>query len=299
MKNIILNDGNVMPALCYGSSIINYNRDSKSKVFFKFVLKIITLKFKELKKDLSIFKIMNIMKKDDLSAIDTSRSYGFSENLIGLKLKKNRKKYFIITKISNTDQYKGNIEEAVYDSLKRLNTNYIDLLLLHWPVTEKYLDTWKKLEKIRDKGLCKSIGVSNCNIKHLEEIKKIAKYMPVVNEIECHPLFTQNELRDYCNRNNIKILAYTSTARMDSRLGNTCLKSIAKKYNKSVTQIMLRWHYQIDNIPIFNTSVPKRYKENIDIFDFSLTKKEIERITNININSRLRYDPENCDFTKL
>lgn len=185
------------------------------------------------------------------------------------------------------------------DSLSNLNTDYIDLLLLHWPVPEKYIDSWKKIEELKDKGLCRSIGVCNCNERHLEEIKKIAKYMPTVNQIECHPLFTQEDLREYCNKNNIKVLAYTSTARMDERLNKTCLVPIAKKYNKSVAQIILRWHYQIGNIPIFNTTVPKRYEENIDIFDFNLSNEEVEQISKININSRLRYDPENCDFTQL
>lgn len=299
METVLLNDNNKIPVICYGSNIVSYDSNNKFKVILKIIKKILTLKFKELKKDFSILRIMNEMKENDINAIDTSRAYGLSEKLIGKKIKNDRDRYYIITKISNSDQYNGTIEQAVLDSLNKMNTNYIDLLLLHWPVPEKYVDTWKKMEELKDKGICRSIGVCNCNKKHLEEIEKIAKYMPAVNEIECHPLFTQNELRKYCNKNNIKILAYTSTARMDDRLYKTCLVPIAKKYNKTVAQIILRWHYQIKNIPIFNTTIPKRYKENIDIFDFSLTDDEIESISKININSRLRYDPENCDFRQL
>lgn len=299
MKKIVLNDGNIIPSLCYGTSILNYNYNNKIKFYGNIAKKFLKFDFKSLKRDFSILNVMEYMLKEDLSAIDTSRAYGASEDFIGMKLNKNRNKYYIITKISNNYQYSGEIEKCVKESLKHLNTDYIDLLLIHWPVTNKYIETWKQLENLKDKGIVKSIGVCNCNIHHLEEIKKIAKYIPVVNQIECHPLFTQTELREYCNKNNIKIMAYTSTARMDERLYKTCLVNIAKKYGKSVPQIILRWHYQIGNIPIFNTSVPKRYKENIDIFDFELLDDEIEQISNININSRLRYDPDNCDFTKL
>ena len=155
------------------------------------------------------------------------------------------------------------------------------------------------MEFLKKQGLCKSIGVCNCNIHHLEEIRKLGTIMPSVNEIECHPLFTQEKLRKYCKDNDIQVLAYTSTARFDDRLQNTCLKSIAKKYNKDIVQIILKWHIQIGNIPIFNTTNRKRYVSNMDIFDFKLTNDEIKNINAININSRLRYDPDNCDFTKL
>ena len=121
----------------------------------------------------------------------------------------------------------------------------------------------------------------------------------MINQIECHPLFTQNELREYCNKENIKVMAYTATARMDDRLKNTCIVDLAKKYNKTVAQIILKWHIQIGNIPIFNTNSIKHYKENMDIEDFELSKEEIQQINSANINSRLRYDPDNCDFTKL
>lgn len=299
MKKIKLSDGNYIPAICYGTSIINYSCDNKIRYYSQILKKIITFKFKNLKKDFSLLKIIDIMNEDDLSAIDTSRAYGASEDFIGKKIKKNRDKIYLITKISNKYQYEGKVEECVRESLKRLKTDYIDLLLIHWPVPEKYLYTWKELEKLKEEGLCKSIGVCNFNIKHLEEIKKISKYSPVVNQIEVHPLFTQNELRGYCKDNNIQVLSYTSTARMDERLFKTCIVDIAKKYKKTIPQIILRWHYQIGNIPIFNTSIPKRYKENIDIFDFELTEEEVKQITNLNINSRLRYDPDNCDFTKL
>lgn len=299
MNYIKLNDGAIIPSLCYGSNIVNYNYENKIKFYGKILSKVIKIKKKELKKDFSLFRILKEMQKNNISAIDTSRAYGCSESIIGCELKRNREKYYIIDKISNRDQYNENIEEAVFDSLNKLNTNYIDLLLLHWPVDEHYINSWKVLERLKNRGLCKSIGVSNFNIHHLERLKKVAKCIPAVNEFECHPLFTQEALRSYCSANNIKVLAYTSTARMDERLFKTCLPDIAKKYNKTVAQIILKWHSQVGNIPIFNTSSIDRYRENLNIFDFELTNEEISNISKININSRLRYDPDNCDFTKL
>ena len=240
MKTIKLNDNNKMPVICYGSNIISYSRNNFLKNTILIIKKILLLKFKELRKDFSICKIIDEMAKKDYSAIDTSRAYGISENIIGYKIHKRREKYFIITKISNSDQYKGNIELALRDSLKKLKIDCVDLLLIHWPVPERYIQTWKEMEKLKEKGLCKSIGVCNCNIHHLEEIKKNCSIIPAVNQIECHPLFTQKELRDYCQKNSIQVLAYTSTARMDARLNKTCLVDIAKKYNKDIAQIILR-----------------------------------------------------------
>ena len=123
--------------------------------------------------------------------------------------------------------------------------------------------------------------------------------MPMVNQFECHPLFTQENLRKYCKDNNIQVMAYTATARMDERLNKTIIPKLAEKYNKTMAQIIIRWHIQVENIPLVNTSSVKHIKENFDVWDFKLTQEEVDKISAVNINSRLRYDPENCDFTQL
>lgn len=170
---------------------------------------------------------------------------------------------------------------------------------MHWPVEGHYLDNWKQMEELYREGVCKAIGVCNCNIHHLRELEKCAEIMPMVNQIECHPLFTQEKLRTYCKEKGIQIMAYTSTARMDERMRKTCLTPIAKKYGKNMTQVILKWHQQIGNIPIVNTYNTNHMLDNLDIDNFRLTEEEIEQISKININSRLRYDPDNCDFSQL
>ena len=199
----------------------------------------------------------------------------------------------------NADQFNGDTRAALEKSLRELDMEYVDLYLLHWPVTDTYITTWQKVERLYEEGLCKAIGVCNCNIHHLEEMKRLVNIMPMVNQFECHPLFTQDRLREYCHQNGIQVMAYTSTARMDERLSKTCLVPITEKYQKSIAQIILRWHQQIGNIPIVNSYNKNHFRENTEIYDFKLTEEEVAAILNININSRLRYDPDNCDFRKL
>lgn len=298
---ITLNNGVNIPCIGYGSAIVlkymwgNYSKKCIAKYWVKNFIK----DKEQFKKDRALKTILNISNVSEPMLIDTSRAYAGSEYVIGKSILHNRDKYFIATKLCNTDQYNHKIEQGFMTSLKNLNTDHVDLYLMHWPVEGEYINSWRIMETLYEKGLAKSIGVCNCNIHHLEELRKHAKIMPMVNQFECHPLFTQNELRAYCKENNIQVMAYTPTARMDNRLFKTVLPKLAKKYGKTVAQIIIRWHIQIGNIPIVNTSNLQHLAQNYDVFDFELTEEEIESITKININSRLRYDPDNCDFRQL
>lgn len=301
-KNVLYN-GIEIPNLCFGTGITNiYNTGFKRKLLLaKNQIKVILNKDrKNSLLNVNLERIIDLSMQNGCRCFDTSSAYGASEFVLGHTLKKYpRDSYFLVTKLCNTDQYNFKVREGFENSLKTLGTDYIDLYLMHWPVKDIYIDSWKEMEKIYNEGKCRAIGVCNFNIHHLEELRKHANIIPMVNEIECHPLFTQNELREYCNRNRIQVMAYTSTARFDDRLRNTCLVSIAEKYNKTIPQIILKWHQQIGNIPIVNSSNREHMIKNIDINDFDLTEEEIKNILNININSRLRYDPDNCDFSKL
>lgn len=298
-----------IPDFCYGTGITNrllraeLNRGNILKYYVSNV-KYYTRNFikdrNRFNRDKQLPNMLNYLKSQQSIFIDTSRAYGGSEYIIGKVFSKyDRNSFVISTKLCNSDQYKGDVRKALKTSLDELNLDYVDVYLMHWPVTGKFIDSWKQMEELYEEGLCKAIGVCNFNIHHFEELKEYAKIMPMINQVECHPLFKQKELREYCKQNNIQIMAYTATGRMDKRLTNTVLVPISKKYNKSVAQIIIKWHKQVGNIPVVNTSNINHLKENFEIDDFELTEEEISQIENINIDVRLRYDPDNCDFTKL
>lgn len=304
---IKLSNNYKIPIICYGTGIIN-NKMYDSNKFKQFLQRFYLFIKKIIKNDNTFFNNIGIIKctknaiKYNCNFFDTSRAYGKAEYMISRCLKdKERNKYFICTKISNSDQLSGkSAKDVLNQSLKELNVEYIDVLLLHWPVEGTYLKYWKEMEELYKDGKVKSIGVSNCKIHHLQEIKKIASVMPMINEVELHPLLTEIELRKYCMNNNIKIMAYTSTARGDFRLKSSRrLQNLCKKYNKSLNQLILRWHIQNGIIPIFNTSSLKHFKDNMNIFDFEISDDDMEIIEGMNINSRTRYDSDNCEFDRL
>lgn len=234
--------------------------------------------------------------------IDTSASY-CNEREIGNAIRRSgipRNDIFVTTRVTNKQQYSRNVREAFFDSLNKLGLDYVDLYMIHWPVTGYYLDTWKEMEKLYKEGYIKNLGVANCHKHHLESILNICEIRPVVNQIEIHPLFSQKELIKYCNSVGIQVEAYSPIAQNDDRMiKNRALNSIAHKYKKNIQQIIIRWHIDNGVVPVPRSSNEKRLHGNLDVFDFSLTKEEIEVIDSININSRKRYDPDNCDFTQL
>lgn len=301
-KSVKLENGMSIPNLCFGSSIVlQYRAHNRSTAqIFKYWMYNYLKNKRQFNNDVNMKKIVRMSMENGCTMFDTSRAYAGSEYVLGKSLKDyERSEYKIITKLCNADQYSGNIAEALKRSLNELEMEYVDVYLMHWPVPDRFVSSWKQMELLYKEGLCKAIGVCNFNIHHLKELLKYATIKPMINQIECHPLFTQEALREYCLQNHIQVMAYTSTARMDDRLRKTALTPIAKKYNKTIAQIILRWHQQIGNIPIVNSSNPKHMYENTQIYDFSLSDEEIGRISSININSRLRYDSDNCDFTQL
>lgn len=289
--------------ICYGTGMVG--KDWNNSILLplkksKYYIKTFFSGNKQLYRSIAVSKVVNTAMSNGICLFDTSRAYLGSELVLGDTLKRyERNSYYVITKVCNHDQINKTVEEGINKSLEKLNLEYVDILLLHWPVKDRFLESWKILENAYKRGLCKHIGVCNFNIHHLEELCNNAEIKPSINQIECHPLFTQEELREYCNKNNIRIMSYSSTARNDDRLNKTVLVDIARKYNKTITQIILRWHIQLGNVPIVNTYNTNHIKEDSNIYDFYLTENEIQQINNININSRLRYDPDNCDFSKL
>ena len=234
--------------------------------------------------------------------LDYSSAYGNGE-LIGKAIRKSgisRDALFITTRVSNRAQRGNKVREEFMDCLQGLGVDYVDLLQFHWPVTGYYLDTWREMEKLYEDGLVKHLGVANCHPHHLEEIFKICKYRPEIGQFEIHPLFTQKPLIEYYKQQGIIVEAYTPIARYDDRLVRLpLLKRLEEKYNKNFIQIILRWHIQNGVIPLIRSCNKVHLRSNFQLFDFQLDDEDMKAIDAININSRLRYDPDNCDFSIL
>lgn len=304
MEYHTLSNGIQMPVMGLGTDDVFYLRKrhrSKNKylnyLFIRYERKIL--------KPLLDRKLSNTIAeaiKMGYRLIDTSAIY-FNEGAIGRAIRISgvpREQIFITTRVTNKQQFDNNIREGFFQSLKELGVDYIDLYQFHWPVPGHYLDTWREMEKLYQEGYIKALGVANCHQHHLEEILKICTVPPMVNEVEVHPLFSQKPLKAFCDSKNIRMEAYTPLARNDERLRrNKILLGLAKKYNKTPQQIIIRWHIENGIVPIPRSTNINRLRSNVDVFDFHLTKEEIENVDSININSRLRYDPDNCDFTLL
>lgn len=234
--------------------------------------------------------------------LDYSSAYGDGK-LLQKAIRKSgvqREELYITTRVSNRAQFNGRVREEFMSFLKNMQLDYVDLLQFHWPVTGLYLDTWREMEKLKDEGLVKHLGVANCHQHHLEEIFKVCKYRPEVGQFEIHPLFTQKPLIAYYKQQGIAVEAYTPIARYDDRLVRLpMLKRLEKKYNKTFVQIILRWHVQNGVIPLVRSLNEKHQIENFSIFDFELSQEDMAAIDAVNINSRMRYDPDNCDFSVL
>lgn len=225
--------------------------------------------------------------------VDTASVYK-NEDGVGRGLKAlsiPREELFITTKIWNTAQRIGDVEDSFNRSLERLGLDYVDLYLIHWPVPGCFTDTWKALEKLQAAGRVKSIGVSNFNIQDLEMLKKVSDVIPAVNQIEFHPLFNHPELLAYCRGAGIAVQAYAPLAR-GAYLESPLLIEIGKKYGKLPAQVGLRWAVQ-QGVSVIPKSVHKeRIQENAAIFDFTLTQEEMTAITAMDTHQRTASIPE-------
>ena len=190
---------------------------------------------------------------------------------------------------------RDNQRGAIEQSLKRLGLSYVDLYLIHWPVKGKYVESWLELEKIYESGLSRAVGVSNFNIHHLQDVFKVCKIIPAVNQVECHPYLTQTELAAYCAEKGILFEPWSPLA-AGKALDDTDISEIGKKYNKSNAQVILRWGLQRGFVNIPKSTHQERIVSNADIFDFELTDEEMKRIFALNKNIRVGADPETFTF---
>lgn len=225
--------------------------------------------------------------------IDTASVYQNEEGVgrgirsFGLK----RDEYFITTKIWNNAQRLGDVKGSFQRSLERLQLDYVDLYLIHWPVPGCFQETWKELEALYHSGYAKSIGVSNFNIYQLEELQAISDITPAVNQIEYHPYWDQSELAAYCHQHHIAVQAYAPLAR-GAYFQDPVILKIAEVHRRTPAQIGLRWLIQKGISVIPKSSKAEHICSNCEIFDFSLTQEEMTLIDGLNKNQKLTGIPE-------
>ncbi len=234
-------------------------------------------------------------------SIDTAAIYG-NEKAVGEGIRAGikeagitREDLFITSKVWNSDQGYETTLAAYEESLKKLELDYLDLYLVHWPVEGKYKDTWRALETLYKEDRVRAIGVSNFQIHHLKDVLVGAEMKPMINQVEYHPRLTQKELQAFCKEQGIQMEAW-SPLMQGQLLDNETLQEIADKYDKTTAQIILRWDLQNEVVTIPKSTKAHRIIANADIFNFELTKEDMEKIDALNENHRVGPDPDNFDF---
>lgn len=269
MEYIKLNDGNKMPVLGLGTFMLSPDEAENS--------------------------VYNALKCG-YRLIDTANAY-LNERAVGRAIKKSgvpRKEIFLESKLWPAVYPK---ETAIEEMLERLDTDYVDLLLLHQPAGD-YVNAYKMMEKAVKLGKVKSIGLSNFEGEPLQKILEVCEIKPAIIQVEAHPYYPQNKLKEVLTPHNIHIQAWYPLGHGDkSLLEEPIFKEIGKKYQKTPAQIILRWHTQIGNIVIPGSKVKEHIIDNANIFDFSLTEEEIKEINKLDKNKRY-YIPSEELLTK-
>ncbi len=264
IPNIKLNDGQQIPQIGLG---LWQNKDEKE--------------FKQ---------AFDAAIKAGYTHFDSAQAYD-NEHYLGEAMKNlRREELFITTKIAVEHFGYNNAHKSFRQSLKNLQTDYVDLLLLHFPVPVLRKKSWQALEEIQKSGGAKSIGVSNYTIKHLEQMKEYAQVMPAVNQVELHIFLQQPELLKYCADNGIIVEAYSPLAHAKD-MDNQLIKELAAKYQKSYAQIMLRWCLQQGLVVLPKSVTPARIQENLDILDFEISDTDMQKLQKQDRDLRTCWSP--------
>lgn len=221
----------------------------------------------------------------DYRLIDTAYNYE-NEGTVGEAVRRSsvsREELRITSKLPGRYQSYDKAVTTIEESLYRAHLDYYDLYLIHWPNPKQdlYVEAWQALIDAKKKGIIRSIGVCNFLPEHMDRLEKETGVKPSVNQIELHPYFNQADLRKWHEEHEIKTQSWSPLARANEVLHNDTLQMIAANHNKSISQVILRWHYQLGAISIPKSSSPLRQLENISIFDFTLDETEMSLISGL------------------
>ena len=236
-------------------------------------------------------------------AFDTAYLYD-NEVALGRVLKQSeiaRDSLFITSKLWNDYQGFESTLKQFNQSLERLGTDYLDLYLIHWPCAEDdlFIESYKALEQLYEEGKVRAIGVCNFTKEHLEKLMDATDIVPAVNQVEVHPYFNQQQLQDFCDDNDIAVTAWMPLMRNRGLLDDPVIVEIAKRYNKTPAQVVLRWHLAHNRLIIPKSKTPERIEENFNIFDFNLEVTDIAEIDALNRNDRQGHDPDSVKIGTL
>lgn len=246
----------------------------------------------KVKDGIEFFQTFNAAIDAGYRHFDSAQVYG-NEHLLGeawTKSNIDREDLFLTTKINVSNFGRKRTLKSFDESLQKLQSDYVDLLLLHFPVTGLRKKSWLALEEIHAAGKAKIIGVSNYTIRHLEEMKKYATIMPQVNQVELHVFLQQPELVEYCKQHDIIVEAYSPIAHAKN-MTNPVVQTIATKHNKTYAQVMLRWCLEKDLVVLPKSVTPKRIKENIDILHFTLDASDMKQLSQCDEDLRTCWNP--------
>lgn len=257
-KSVKLNNGTYIPTIGFGTSLVTGEE---------------------------CIKIIKTAIQAGYRHIDTASAYK-NEEEIGKAIKQSeihRKELFITSKVWKDSMGYENTLKSFENTLKNLDLEYVDLFLVHWPKNNDdnlNIETWRALEKIYKEGKAKAIGVSNFLKHHLEIILNNCDVAPAVNQIEFHPGLVRKETIDFCKEKNIVLEAWAPLGK-GKMLSNEILLNIAKKYNKSVAQLCLKWCLENEVIPLPKSENMERMRQNLDLFDFQISQEDIDTINNM------------------
>lgn len=230
--------------------------------------------------------------------IDTAALYeneeGVGEGIrrVGLP----RDDLFVTTKVWNDRHGYDETLRAFDESLGKLELDFVDLYLIHWPAPQqdRYVETWRALEKLRADGVARSIGVSNFHPHHLDRLLAETDVVPAINQVELHPWLAQESVRAYDSAHGILTEAWSPLAR-GRAIGNETLDAIGAKHSKSAAQVVIRWHLQLGNVVIPKSVTPSRIRENFDVFGFELDLDDLAAIARLDSGERTGRDPDDLD----